>query len=303
MSFLNIEDPRKRDALVTDYLALMARLKRENLNEKAQDLARNDDLKRMFEPVVQSTEKSTKAITKELLPLRDEMKTLNDRLLETMAETAARGDVSSGLNSLNVLEQYLHKYGQEGDKLDKYFGIQRVGEDRYMMGDKNVVIDEDSNILVDGMIYEATLGLWALIMLKSPEDNTYTSGDLRHYRDLVIHTDVVNHPRNVITGRSRPTTTYKWKHILTPLLKQQSSHDADDLDSMEDNNDDGDGIRFLPGDIKGLRTKLNYLLAEYRAGNRSSITRNEIVFILDELLRRKKISRGEYKDINLYLSC
>ena len=44
---------------------------------------------------------------------------------------------------------------------------------------------------------------------------------------------------------------------------------------------DGDGIQFLPGNIKGLDTKLNYLLAEYRAGNRSSLTRNQIVLILD----------------------
>ena len=29
-------------------------------------------------------------------------------------------------------------------------------------------------------------------------------------------------------------------------------------------------VQFLPGDIKGLETKLNYLLGEYRTGNRSS---------------------------------
>ena len=62
----------------------------------------------------------------------------------------------------------------------------------------------------------------------------------------------------------------------------------------------GNGLVFLPGDIKGLETKLTYLLGEYRAGNRSS-TRNEIVPILDELLRRKVISRKEYKGINTFL--
>ena len=56
-------------------------------------------------------------------------------------------------------------------------------------------------------------------------------------------------------------------------------------------------IQFLPGDIKGLTTKLNLLLAEFAAGNTSS-TRNEIVYILDELLRRKEISHEEYRDIN-----
>ena len=61
------------------------------------------------------------------------------------------------------------------------------------------------------------------------------------------------------------------------------------------------GIKFLAGDIKVLTTKLNLLLAEFAAGNTSS-TRNEIVYILDEILRRKQISSEEYRDINSYLS-
>ena len=45
-------------------------------------------------------------------------------------------------------------------------------------------------------------------------------------------------------------------------------------------------IQFLPGDIKGLQTKLGYLLAEYQAGN-TFATRNQIVAVADELFRRR----------------
>ena len=58
---------------------------------------------------------------------------------------------------------------------------------------------------------------------------------------------------------------------------------------------DGTGIQFLPGDIKGLNIKLNLLLAEFAA-------RNQIVGILDELKRRKRISRKDYMDINSFLA-
>ena len=61
----------------------------------------------------------------------------------------------------------------------------------------------------------------------------------------------------------------------------------------------GSGTIFLPGDIKGLVTKLELLLAEFHAGNKT--TRNEIVSILDELKRRKEISRERYQSINNYL--
>ena len=76
---------------------------------------------------------------------------------------------------------------------------------------------------------------------------------------------------------------------------------TDEKDEDADDEQSGEGIQFLPGDIKGLTTKLNLLLAEFAAGNTSS-TRNVIVYILDELLRRKQISRTEYRDINSYLS-
>ena len=277
MSFLNIEDPKKRDAIVADYLAMVKRLQKENLNEKTQDyLVRKDELKEMFNPVVQSTEKSTEAITKELIPLREEVKHLNE---------AATGLITT---RKQTLDDPLEHYTRDKSKLDKYFGIQYTDDDdRYMMGDKEVMIDKQSNIFVDGVEYKGTPGLWALVMLAAPTNDEYTTDDFVKYGELVNQTNVMLHPRN-LKSNSRPTSTFKWRYILQP--HREGKHNVD-----------GEGIQFLPGDIKGLTTKLHLLLAEFAAGNRSS-TRNEIVFILDELLRRKEISRKEYTDINSYLS-
>ena len=59
----------------------------------------------------------------------------------------------------------------------------------------------------------------------------------------------------------------------------------------------GQGIVYLPGDIKGLLTKLHLSLAEFDSGNNLS-TRNEIISILDELKRRNQISPEKYMQIN-----
>ena len=59
-------------------------------------------------------------------------------------------------------------------------------------------------------------------------------------------------------------------------------------------------IQFLPGDINSLKTKLDYLLGEYRAGN-TSATRNQIVAIADELLQRKQLSQAKYNTINHFI--
>ena len=53
---------------------------------------------------------------------------------------------------------------------------------------------------------------------------------------------------------------------------------------------------YLPGDIKGFTDKFHLLLAEFLAGN--TTFRNELVYVLDALLRLKQLTRREYTDIN-----
>ena len=148
------------------------------------------------------------------------------------------------------------------------------------MGDKVIELS-GNDIIVDDVTYTGTPGLWALILLKKPAG--YTDEDMVDYKKLVKQTNVITNPHN-LTSTSRPKSTYKWKHIF---------------DEMEEK--EGDGIEFLPSDITSLQQKLSYLLAEYRAGN-TSATRNEIVAIADNLLKRKHITQAEYRRINNYIA-
>ena len=58
----------------------------------------------------------------------------------------------------------------------------------------------------------------------------------------------------------------------------------------------GCGVVYLPGDIKGLTEKLHLLLAEFFVGNIT--VRNELVHVLDAMLRLKQLTRREDTDIN-----
>ena len=224
MYFIDINDPKKCDAIVADYLATVKRIQQRNVNEKAQDLTRQDDLQKMFNPVVESTEKSTKAITEELAPMREEIKNLNENVLHQMTaerpqkKTKTKRKGIDEESKLNVAEQYLATY--DDSKLDIYFSIQRTGVNEYMMGDKNVLVDKKSNISIGGVKYEYTLGLWKLIMMKTV--GSYTNGDLLNYGRLVQQTNVMTYPRNKIQGQSRPKTKYKWRNILASLQQQKA---------------------------------------------------------------------------------
>ena len=59
-------------------------------------------------------------------------------------------------------------------------------------------------------------------------------------------------------------------------------------------------VVYLPGDINGLTKKLHLLPAEFFAHNIS--IRNELVHVLDVLLRLKQLTRKECADITTRLA-
>ena len=292
MSFLNINDPKKRDEIVQEYLATVKRLQHRDIEQRAQDLTRSENLHRVFEPVIESGERAAATVTKELVPIQTGLKTINDHLLLKKKYEESQKQHS------NIVDRYLNQY-ENTKVLDRYFGIQR-DDGGYIMGTKSINIDNHNNLVVDGIKYDGTTGLWALIMMNDPPTKKYSSHDVQMYADLVNQTSVMNHPHNIIPGKSRYKQTRKWALLQKIIVDQQKNTEKSDDEDEKNPDTSGSGIQFLPGDIKGMQNRLTYLLAEYRAGNNKS-TRNEIVPILDELLRRRRISRKEYRDINSFL--
>ena len=285
MAFIDIKDPAKRDEIVADYLSTMRHIREQNENDKAIGLARQIHLEQTFKPIVSATEKATTAITNEIKTEKNSSHSLSARKKRKFT------DERSG--EFNAFDYY-----QRMDKkdLDQYFAIQRIGDNVLVLGDKEVVVDNDSNITVDGdKMYRATPGLWALIMLATPNDGSFNNDDIRQYIDLARRTNLIDNPHNVAqNSRVMLTKKYRMLEELTPKEKQEEKEDVEEKKS-------GSGVQFLPGDIKGLQTKLNLLLGEYRAGNKSS-TRNQIVSILDELKRRKRLSKKDYREINTFIA-
>ena len=62
----------------------------------------------------------------------------------------------------------------------------------------------------------------------------------------------------------------------------------------------GEGVVYLLGNMNGLAKKLQLLAAEFFAGN--TTVRNELVHVLDALLRLKQLTRKEYTNITARLA-
>ena len=81
----------------------------------------------------------------------------------------------------------------------------------------------------------------------------------------------------------------KWRVYVKPIW--------DMYKTSEDIEKDGSGI-ILPSDPSALLERFDLLVASKQAGNTG--VQNEIVSILDELLRQKVIDRNQYKNMLTY---
>ena len=319
MAFIDIKDPRKRDQIVQDYVNTIKELQIRTENEKAGDLQQRMELEKQYSPLIEASKESTNRITKELK---------NNRVKEEEKEKEDKNK-----KKLTVKGYWQPSYGIPAidyyltlkSNLDRYYGIQKNGDkDGYVMGPERVDIDESSNIFVKNEKFEATPGLWELIMLNKPE--TWTPKDMSRYEDLLEKTQAIFNPITA-SKRDRPKTTNKYLKILAPIegTYEKSGNDdgeeeeeedeagvgtskADSVENIGEYHEEakhekkGEAIQYLPGDISGLLDQLKLLYAEREAGNISSTT-NQIVGILDQLLRMNYINRVEYNAVCKALSC
>ena len=290
MSFIDIKNPKKRDQIVQDYIKTLAFVRQKAENEKAQGLEQRIKLEKQYNPIINATKESANRIT-------DELK--NNRAIAEGQKRSWRRDFTQP-----AIEYYLNLKKNQ----DMYYGIQKING-HYKMGEATVILDNKSNIYVDNERFEGTPGLWALVMLNQPND--YTSEDLHRYEDLVEKTQVIDNPITR-TVNDRPKMTSKYKNILSQFEEAYESPEEEDAKLDSDNEETpplegeeggkGQGITYLPSNISGLLDRLKLVYAERQAGNISATT-NEIVGILDELLRIKYINRREYNAVCEQLSC
>ena len=276
MAFIDIQDPVKREEIVQDYIKNIREIKEKKESRKLHGMTERKNIEKVFQPVVQATEKSASQITNEIKNLKEKPK---------------NKPISSALNYyLNDLDK---------SKVDPYYGIYEK-DGVYMMGNKVITADEYDNIRVDNTSFKGSKGLWRLIMMKKPE--MFEDEDLRDYKEIIDRTDVIEFPHK-INSSDRPRNTSKYAFLTANFGELESEKEESDEEyKSEEEKKDGTGIYFLPGDINGLINQLHLLLAEFRAGNKSA-TKNQIVAILDELLKRNYLTQDEYNGVCRTILC
>ena len=297
MSFLKIIDPRKREAMIKDFIETRKIIKDNFLTEKVGEIGMQRELGKFFKPVtetqkttakdiVESQKEVVEKITDELIPVKEGIQDLPLKLFNKIfpsIEFKESDIIKLGPIAVDALIQAFSK-----KKIDlTYYGLY-AKDKKFYIGNKPVII-EDNDIIVDGDKYKGTSGLWELIISNDP--NNFTEDDFMNYMGLLIQTNTIyrdNDPNNTYPKSSKSD---KWKKLISPIwdhIKESKKHQEDPVS--------GSGLTILPNDPNALLERLDLLLASQNAGH--SNVRNELVSICDELKRQGAISVNEYKKLN-----
>ena len=252
MSFLNIKDKRKREETIEEYLALMDRLKRRNIEEKVGKKYYQQYLEEKYEPVVNSNKEMAEKIADELKPIKKELADLNSLITrpklvakrrmkrQIEPDNAESNDeeeeedwkVPYGFGPLSA--KFLDIYSDDRSrkaKLDTIFGLRKEGE-VWKIGDKRVTIGPDDSMLVGDVTFSATPGFWSLVTERYPRN--YTSKYLSLYKELLHETNALYQEYDPSTNRPRASSSHKWKMILTRIWQQFKETGVVTMDEFDD---------------------------------------------------------------------
>ncbi|KYM75539.1 hypothetical protein ALC53_14060 [Atta colombica] len=91
------------------------------------------------------------------------------------------------------------------------------GKNGLMFGNKPFDVNEADNIIIDGVRYADTRGLYELIFKRILDDLHYTKDDMQVQEYMLLVTNAHKHKHHS-QGRILSNRGYKYKHVIAPLM-------------------------------------------------------------------------------------
>ena len=197
MSFLKINDPLKRDAIVKEYLELKKNIRDNLLSERIGEQQLQTDLSKFYKPITETQKATAREITEGLKPIREGIEKLPKAIQPIVKATEEEEEEKEEEEEEEDDEELVGEIAKNYLNMefrDKKFGIRKKGIDHYI-GNKHVIIkDNDIIIAKTGERLEGTTGLWELIMSKNPQN--FTDMDYDNYKYLIITSNALHRGDN-----------------------------------------------------------------------------------------------------------
>ena len=117
----------------------------------------------------------------------------------------------------SVASPYIASYVLHASDVDKDFGFRRDIDGEFRIGNDNVEIDSDSNVIVKSVSYEGTKGLFELLTRKKVNNSFITDSDMRAYREI-LHATHGHLENNDPSGSVKTTRGAKYRDVISKLF-------------------------------------------------------------------------------------
>ena len=323
MSFIKIKDPRRREELIKDLIETRKRIKDNFIARKVGEAEYQTGLTKLFKPVIETQKTTAKEITEAqkaatekitqgLLPIKTGIEGLPGAIsfptypaLEMTEEEEKEEEKEKEKEEKKDLGPIAKEYltYATGKDSDRSFGIYPDKNNKLKIGSKFLKFKGD-NIIIDGVEYTGTSGLWELIVSKDPQEGKYTEDDYINYINLLVQTNTIYQGNNPNQNRAKSSGGNKWNKLISPVWEhiKESKKPLPKEKGRKKRQEDpqpgtsGTGLKFLSSDPNALIDRFDLLFSSQKAGHTG--VRNEIISILDELKRQGVIKTNEYKKLN-----
>ena len=261
---------------LNDLLFLQDQVKAARLQDRLGKQNFHEDMKKVFEPVTKSLEKTcqdiTKTITESSITNNKAIETLNNKLSEKMFD---RGILASYL--MSPLSKITNPESATQFKLVKDSTSNRVNDWKI---NNSIPITLQNNLLTfrdTGEEFELKGDLLQMITIKNYNDNHASLSDKKLMYNFAKEMHFDERRVGKISTRDK---TLKNLHNSPGIMASGVPKTL-----------------FLPSDANELCDRLKLLLQEKHAGNNSNIINEENVAIIDKLLDYKCTSKKQHKKI------
>jgi hypothetical protein len=229
MSFINIEDPIKREQVVQDYARLLKDVKNKYLNEKENQIHTYKTLEKTFAPIIKSQQNMSREIVKHLK--REE----NDFHAENIKKEEEADEKHLG----NFPAEYRRRYLLKDEEIDTQFGIRYLEDGQAVIGNTPIKFS-GNDIIIGEELFKGTHGVWILLTEKLKENlHSYTDADAIEYMYIMNVTNVLRKNFDPSSNYPRSNSSFKWKTILSPIWRKlredkEEEQEEDEEDEEED---------------------------------------------------------------------
>jgi hypothetical protein len=271
--FLQIDDPKKRDKIVDEFLKTRKNIKQNFEQDKLLNIGFREETQKLFKPITESITEQKTSQKENMAILAQNQGKIYQKLKELHAITESKHIMISDL-----IKNYLSdntKRSNAGYSI-RYDATKK----QHTIG--NQVIKFDNNAMeIAGHPYEATEGLMILLTKNAPDKSKVYEEDKEDYKRILIDTNALYQNFDPITGRVNSNKSEMWNFISNELFPGGFKKKGGKLKTITFPN--------------SLINQLQLSIASYTAGNNGEY--NKINSILDELLKQKIITKNEYEKI------